>query len=327
MKSVWMKTLAALGGIASALACIPGAAAPGPFPSGPVRIIIPYPAGGTTDSITRMVAEKLANRWGQPVLVENRPGAGGNIGAAQVARADADGYVLLSSPPGPLTINFNLYKDLNYDGRAFTPVAMVANMPNVLVAGPSFKGEEVAQLLQQARQEPGRFTFASQGSGSTSHLTGILFQSLTKTDMLHVPYSGSAPALTNMVGGGVDVMFDNITTTLPFYQAGRLKVLAVASKNRASSLPNVPTMAEAGVPGFESGTWVAFVAPPGTPADVVEVINAGVADAIRQPDIIEKFAALGAEPVGGSAAEVAAFLRQETEKWQQVIETAKVTTE
>ncbi|MEC4720357.1 tripartite tricarboxylate transporter substrate binding protein [Noviherbaspirillum sp. CPCC 100848] len=297
------------------------------YPTKPVRIIVSFPPGGTTDSITRIIAGKLSTKWGQPVIVENRPGAGGNIAAQTVVNASPDGYTLLSSAPGPLTINFNIFKNLNFDARRLVPVAMVADMPNVLTVGPTIKVRTLEELLTQLKQNPGKVTYATQGNATTSHLTAELFQSMTGTKMLHVPYKGSTPALTDLIGGQVDLIFDNITTSLPFYNQKRVNILAVASKERLATLPNVPTAAEAGLKNFESATWVAFVAPPGTPAAVVDKINKGVNESLKEPDVQRQFADLGAQTTGGTPAQMAAFLKSETAKWQKVIETAKITGE
>lgn len=312
---------------ALAAAALPCFAQPAPFPAKPVRIVVPFPAGGSTDSVVRMLGEKLAAKWGQQVIVDNKPGAGGNIGAAQFARSEPDGLTLLAAPPGPLAVNYHLFKGLNYDARQFVPVTMVANMPNVLVVGPSVKARNLQELIAYGRANPGKLSYATQGNGSTSHLTAELFQSLTGVSMVHVPYKGSGPALTDMMGGKIDLMFDNLTTTLPFHQGKRVTILAAATKQRVAQIPEVSTTAEAGLPGFESGTWVGLVAPAGTPAAVVEQISRDAAEALRLPEIAKQFAALGAEPVGGTPAATAAFLQAESAKWKKVIDQAKVSAE
>jgi tripartite-type tricarboxylate transporter receptor subunit TctC len=295
------------------------------YPTKTVKLIVPFPPGGTTDSITRIVGNKLSAKWGQPVIVENRPGAGGNIAGAMFAKSDPDGYTLFSSAPGPLTINFSLFKNLNFDPRKFVSVSMIADMPNALVVGPSVKAKTLQELIAYAKQNPGKVTFATQGNGTTSHLTAVLFQSLTGIKMLHVPYKGSSPALTDMIGGQVDMMFDNITTSLPFYNQKRVNILAVTTKSRVRFLPNVSTAAEAGLPNFESGTWVGVVAPQGTPTAIAEKINKDIAEIIKQPDVIKQFADLGAEPLGGTPADMSAFLRSESNKWRKVIDSASIT--
>jgi tripartite-type tricarboxylate transporter receptor subunit TctC len=310
--------------LAPALSATP-AAAQAAFPSKPVTIVVPFPSGGSTDAVVRAVGERLAQKWSQPVLVDNKPGAGGNLGAAVVARADGNGYTLLAAPPGPLAINQSLYKGLSYDPRQFVPVTMIANMPSVLVVGPSVKSRQLREFIAEAKARPGKFSFASQGNGSTSHLTGVLFQNLTATEMVHVPYRGSGPALTDMAGGSVDLMFDNLTTSLPMHVAKRVTIIAVATVKRLPTLPDVPTMGEAGLADFVTGTWVGLVAAPGTPDAVASRIAKDVDEVLRQPEIVKLFAQLGAEPVGGTPAATGAFLKAEAERWKRVVDTARVT--
>lgn len=294
------------------------------YPTKPVRIVVSFPAGGTTDSLTRIVGQRLSAKWGQPVIVENRPGAGGNIAGAYISRADPDGYTLFSSAPGPLTINVSLYKNLNFDPRKFTPVTMIADMPNVLTIGPSIKAKTIAELITYAKANPSKVRFATQGNGTTSHLTGELFQSLTGTKMVAVPYKGSTPALTDIIGGQVDIMFDNITTSLPFHKAGRVNIVAVSAPARIPSIPNVPTAKEAGLSNFESGTWVGIVAPPGTPAAIADKVNKDMAEVLKMPDVVKQFGELGANPSKGSPAQMDTFLKAETEKWRKVVEAAHI---
>ncbi|HSV80846.1 MAG TPA: tripartite tricarboxylate transporter substrate binding protein [Ramlibacter sp.] len=301
------------------------AAAQTGFPSKPVKIVVPFPAGGSTDAVVRMVGERLTAKWGQQILVDNKPGAGGNLGAAQFARSESDGHNLLAAPPGPLAINHNLYKSLNYDPRQFQPVTMIANMPNVLVVGPSVKARSLRELIEYGKANPNKLSYATQGNGSTSHLTAMLFQTLTGVKMVHVPYKGSGPALTDMMGGRIDLMFDNLTTTLPFHADRKVTILATATRQRLAQLPEIPTMAEAGLSNFESGTWVGLVAAPGTPARIVEQIAKDADEVLRQPAIARQFAALGAEPVGGTPAATSAFLKAEEAKWKKVIADAGVT--
>lgn len=314
------KTAAAL---CAGLTCL-SAAAQGGFPQRPVKIIVPFPAGGTADSIPRIVAEKLSDKWGQPVIIENKPGAGGNVGAELAYRADADGYTLLASPPGPLSVNNSLYKSLPFEAAKFEPVSLLATMPNLLAVRSTLPVKSVQELIGLARKEPGKVSYASQGNGTTSHLSAALFQLRTDTKLLHVPYKGTAPALADLVGGQVDMMFDNVSSSLGQYKAGRIKVLAVATPKRLPTLPEVPTMQEAGVKDFRTGTWVALVAPPGTPKDVVTEIQQATAEAVRQPDVQKKFAGLGADPVGGTPAELASFLDDERARWKDVIQRANV---
>jgi tripartite-type tricarboxylate transporter receptor subunit TctC len=311
-----------LAGLSAALLCT-GAAAQA-FPSKLVRIVVPFPAGGTADALPRILSEKLAAKWGQSVIVENRVGAGGNIGAEAVARAEPDGYTLLASPPGPLAINHNLYAKLAFDPVKFVPVTVMATVPNVLAARPTLEQKSVQELIAHAKSNPGKVSYASQGNGSTSHLTGAMFQAMSGTALLHVPYKGSAPAMIDLMSNQVDIFFDNIGQTLKQHQAGKLRILAVASGRRINVLPEVPTVAEAGLPGFLSVTWFAVVAPEGTPAAVAAQLSAAFAEAIRQPDVQKRFMEQGAEPVGNTSPEAGAFIRDEMARWQKVIRDANV---
>jgi tripartite-type tricarboxylate transporter receptor subunit TctC len=294
------------------------------FPSKPVRIVVPFPAGGTADTLPRIIAEVLRETWRQPVVVENRAGAAGNIGAEQVARAAPDGYTLLAAPPPPLAINRHLYKQLGYDATRFVPITVLAAVPNVLVAGPKLTAGSVAELVAQAKAAPERITYASQGSGSTSHLAACLFESMAGIRLLHVPYKGTAPALLDLIGGHVDFMFDNIASSLPQHRAGKLRILAVAGPARAALLPEAPTVAELGYAGFQSVAWFALVAPPETPPAIIAAIHAAVADVLRKPTIRARLLELGAEPVGDTPAATAQFIAAESARWQQVIATANV---
>src|SRR5712664_2152076 len=294
------------------------------WPARPVRIIVPFPPGGSADLMPRIVAEKLSEKWGQPVIVENRPGAAGNIGADAVFRSEPDGYTLLSAPPPPLVINRLLYLKLSYDSTQFVPVTVIAANPNVLLVHPSLGVNSVAELIALARQNPGKLNYASQGSGSTSHLTAELFKSMAGgLQITHVPYKGTAPALTDLLGGQVDMMCDNLGVSLPHVRSGKLRALAVASRKRFSALPDVPALAEV-LPGFESLAWFGVVAPPKTSAAIAEKVAAGVAEAIRHPDVLKRLSELSAEPMGLSPAETGAFMRQETERWGAIIRSAGV---
>ena len=294
------------------------------WPARPVRIVVPFPPGGSADLLPRAVSEKLAERWGQPVIVENRPGAAGNIGADAVFRAEPDGYTLLSAPPPPLVINRLLYQKLSYDSTQFVPITVIGAIPNVLLVPPQLGVNSVQQLINLARSNPGKLNYASQGSGTTSHLTAELFKSMAGgLQITHIPYKGTAPALTDLLGGQVDMMCDNLGVSLPHVRSGKLKALAVASRKRFAALPDVPALAEA-LPGFESLAWFGIVAPPKTPAAIAEKVAAGVAEAIRQPDVLKRLGELSAEPMGLSPAETGAFMRQETERWGAIIRSAGV---
>ena len=294
------------------------------WPAKPVRIIVPFPAGGSADLMPRAVAEKLAQKWGQPVLVDNRPGAAGNIGADAVFRADADGYTLLSSPPPPLVINKLLYPRLSFDPDEFVPITVIGAIPNVLLVNPQVPANSVAELIAYAKANPGKLNYASQGSGATSHLTTELFKSMAGgLEITHIPYKGTAPALTDLLAGQVDMMFDNLGVSLPHARAGKLRALAVASKRRFPGLPDVPALAET-LPGFESVAWFGIVAPPKTSPAIAEKVAVGVQEALKLPDVRKRLADLSAEPLGYGPAETAAFMREETERWGAVIRTAHV---
>ena len=308
--------------LAAMLATLPGAGAQD-YPSRPVKIIVPFPAGGTADVMPRVIGEWLSRKWGQPVVVENRTGAAGNIGAEAVAKAEPDGYTLLSAPPPPLVINQNLYPKLGFDPTEFVPIVIMGRVPNALVINAKLPFNSVAELIAYAKANPGKLTSATQGNGTTSHLTSELFQLMADVKFQHVPYRGSAPALTDLVAGSVDLMFDNLGVSLPLVKGGQLKLLGVATPKRMASLPDVPTIAET-LPGFESAAWFAIVAPPKTPQAVVDKINADVNEALRQGDIVQRLAQLSAEPIGGTPQATAAYMREEIERWHKVIKAANV---
>jgi tripartite-type tricarboxylate transporter receptor subunit TctC len=294
------------------------------WPQKTVRIIVPFPAGGSADLLPRVVGEKLAQQWGQPVIVDNRPGAAGNIGATAVFQAEPDGYTLLSAPPPPLVINRLLYPKLAYDATQFVPMTVIAAIPNVFLVHPKLGVETVGDLISYAKKNPGKLNYASQGSGATSHLTTELFKSMAGgLQITHVPYKGTAPALADLLAGQVDMMVDNLGVSLPHVRSGRLKALAVASTRRFRSLPDVPAMAET-LPGFESVAWFGIVGPPKTPPAIAEKVAAGVAEALRNPEVLKRLSDLSADPMGLSPRETAAFMKQETERWGAVIRTAGV---
>jgi len=294
------------------------------WPVKTVRIIVPFPAGGSADLLPRVVGERLSQQWGQPVIVDNRPGAAGNIGAAAVFQAEPDGYTLLSAPPPPLVINRLLYPKLPYDSTQFVPMTVIAAIPNVLLVHPKVNANSVAELIALAKANPGKLNYASQGSGATSHLTTELFKSMAGgLSITHVPYKGTAPALADLLAGQVDMMVDNLGVSLPHVKSGKLRALAVASSRRFRSLPDVPALAET-LPGFESVAWFGIVGPPRTPAAIAEKVAAGVAEALRNPEVLRRLTAFSADPMGLSPAETAAFMKQETERWGAVIRTAGV---
>jgi len=297
--------------------------APAAYPNRPVKLVIPFPPGGPLDIVGRAIAQKLTDAWGQSVVVDNRPGAGGNIGAEFVYKAEPDGYTLFATAPGPLVVNQNLYRKLAFDPAQFVPVSVMAAIPNVLLINPRVPAKSVDELIAYARANPGKLNYGSQGNGTTSHLTAELFKSTAGISITHVPYKGSAPAMTALLGGEIDLMFDNLGVTLPHVKSDRLRALAVASEKRVASLPEVPAMSEI-LPGFTSVAWFGIVAPPKTPAPIAEKLSGAVAEAIRQPDVAKRLAALSAEPVGDTPAGMAAFMKRDGERWKSVIEAAQV---
>jgi len=308
--------------LAAMFAALPSAPAQD-YPSRPVKIIVPFPAGGTADVMPRIFAEWLSRKWGQPVIVENRTGAAGNIGAEAAFKSEPDGYTLLSAPPPPLVINQNLYPKLGFDPTEFIPIIIMGRVPNALVVNPKVAANAVAELIAYAKANPGKLTSATQGNGTTSHLTSELFQLMAQVKVQHIPYRGSAPALTDLVAGSVDIMFDNLGVSLALVKAGQLKLLAVATPKRMASLPDVPTMAET-LPGFESAAWFAVVAPPKTPAAIVSKINADMNEALRQSEVVARLGQLSAEPIGGTPQATAGYMREEVTRWHNVIKSAGV---
>jgi len=290
------------------------------YPAKPIRLVVPFPAAGTTDILAREVAQRLSVLWGQSVVVDNRPGAGGNIGSDLVAKSAPDGYTLLMGTVGTHAINPSLYSKMPYDHvKDFTPVILVAGVPNVLEVTPSLPVNSVADLIKLAKEKPGQLNFASSGSGTSIHLSGELFKAMAGVDMTHVPYKGSAPAITDLMGGQVQLMFDNLPSSLGQIKAGKLRAIAVTSAQRAAALPNVPTIAESGVPGFEASSWFGILAPAGTPPAIVARINADVNQWLQSAEAKDKLLAQGAVAAGGTPADFAAHIRAETEKWAKVV--------
>ena len=315
MQRCWNRL--AVGAVLAALAF--GAAAQ-TYPSKPIRIVVPFPAGGTTDVLARAVAQKLTESLGQAAVVDNRPGAGGNIGAELVAKAPPDGYTLLMGTVGTHAINPSLYPKMPYDHvKDFVPVILVAGVPNVLVINPSLPVNSVQELIAYAKANPGKLNFASSGNGTSIHLSGELFKTMAGVQMAHVPYKGSAPALQDLVGGQVQLMFDNLPSSLALIRAGKLKALAVTSLTRAAALPDVPTVAESGLPGFEASSWFGLLAPAATPQPVVVTLNTDVAKWLATPEAREKLLAQGANAAGGTPADFARHIAAETAKWQKVV--------
>jgi tripartite-type tricarboxylate transporter receptor subunit TctC len=289
------------------------------FPAKPVRFVVPFPGGGINDVLARIAADKLTTKWGQPIVVENKTGAGGNIGADLAAQAEPDGHTLLITPPGPLAINQSLYRQLSYRPDDFVPITILAAVTNLIIVRPEIGVKSVAELIALARKNPDHITYGSQGNGSTPHLTGSMFMTMTGVRMVHVPYRGENLVINDMLGGHVDVFFGNIAPALPHYRAGKLKVLAVADTKRAALMPDVPTAAEAGLPGFISTSWFAVAGPPKMPSKLAERLAADFVDVLNLPDVETKYRSLGAEPVGTTPAETATFIAAETARWREVI--------
>jgi tripartite-type tricarboxylate transporter receptor subunit TctC len=302
----------------AALGAAPSAAEEG-YPSRLVRVIVPFPPGSTLDALARIVTDQLAHKWAQPVIIENISGGGGNIGTDRFARSPPDGYTLMFSPPGPLTINQFLYGDVAFDPAKFVPITLLARVPNVLITRNNLGATSVADLVALARTNPGKLTYASQGVGSTAFLTAKLFETRADVRMAHVPYRGAGPALTDIVAGHVDMMFDTIVTSLPLHRAGSAKILAIANAERSSALPQVPTFAESGMPDFRSITWFGCVAPPGTPASVAEKVQRDLAETLARPAVAAKLIELMLEPVASTPAQAAQFFVAEAALWGKVI--------
>ena len=291
------------------------------WPLKAVRIVVPFPPGGSADLLPRIVGEKLAERWGQPVIIDNRPGAAGNIGAEVVFRSEPDGYTLLSAPPPPLVINRLLYPKLAYDSTQFVPMSVIAAIPNVLLVHPKVPANSVAELISYVKQNPGKLNYASQGNGTTSHLTAELFKSMAGgLQIAHIPYKGTAPALADLLAGQVDMMCDNLGVSLPHVRAGKLKALAVTSK---TAFMGIPAMAET-LPGFEAQAWFGVVGPPKTSWAIADRVGTSIREVLKMPEVLKRLSELSAEPMGLGPAESAAFMKQETERWGAVIRSAGV---
>ncbi len=295
------------------------------YPNRPIRIIVPFPAGGAADALPRIVAEQLAARWGQPVIVENRAGASGSIGAEAVARADPDGYTLLATPPAPLVINPSLYTKLPYDPAQFVPVTVMAAIPSVLlVNAEKVPANTLQEFVALVRANPDKFNYASQGTTTVSFLTTEMFKTAAGgLKITHVPYKGTAPGLAALLSGEVEMMFDNLGVTVQHVRAGKLKALAVGSERRVASLPDVPAMAEF-YPGFVSVAWFSVSAPPKTPAAIAEKLSAAIVETLKLPEVAARLANLSVEPIASTPAGMAAIMKVDTERWRAVIRAAGV---
>ncbi|WP_366508799.1 tripartite tricarboxylate transporter substrate binding protein [Variovorax sp. SCN 67-20] len=306
------------------LVCLPLAAAAqaSDFPSKAIRIVVPFPPGGATDAAARLVAVKMSEHWGQPVLVDNRAGAGGNVGSDLVAKSPADGYTLVMGVTGSHAINASLYSKMPYDPVTdFVAISQVAVVPNVLVVHPSVPVKNLAELVALAKKEPGKLNYASLGNGTAAHLGMEMLKSDAGVDITHVPYKGSAPAVSDLLAGQVQMMVDGLPSALPHIKAGKLRAIALTSLRRAPSLPDLPTISET-YPGFYADAWSGLFAPRGTPQPVVDKLSAEVQRILKLPDVREKLVALGAEPVGSTQAEFAAHVKREIEKWAKVVKTS-----
>ena len=296
------------------------------YPAKPVRIVVPLAPGGSTDVLARLIGAKLAELWSQPVIVDNRAGGGTMIGTEVVARSAPDGYTLLMVTSA-FAVNFSLFEKVPYKFSDFVPLSDVAQTPNVLAVHPSVPARSVKELIALLRARPGELTYSSGGVGGSTHLAGELFKLLAKVDMVHVPYKGGSPAVTDLVGGQVTMTFANLTTVIPFAKAGRLRALAVTSAKRSAALPDLPTMAEAGVPGFEAATWNGLLAPAATPREIVARLNADIVKVLKMPETRDKLAANALEPIGDSSDAFGAHIAAEIERWAKVVTAARLKSE
>ncbi|WP_404300299.1 Bug family tripartite tricarboxylate transporter substrate binding protein [Alicycliphilus denitrificans] len=319
------RTLLASLAVAAAGALPLGAAAQN-YPTKPVTIIVPFSAGGTTDILARIVGQGLTAELGQPVVVDNKPGAGGNIGGSLAAKAAPDGYTLFMGTVGTHAINQALYKKMPFDPvKDFAPLSRVATVPNLLVAHPSQPFKTVKEMIAYAKANPGKITFGSPGSGASPHVSGELFKSMTGTDLLHVPYKGSAPAMTDLLGGQTSIMFDNMPSAIQHVRSGKLRPIAVTTAKRSPELPDVPTIAEAGVPGYEATSWFGMFAPAATPKPVLDKLNAALIKVLNQADVKKKIAEQGGDVVAETPAQFAAFIKSESTKWGKVVKESGAT--
>jgi tripartite-type tricarboxylate transporter receptor subunit TctC len=297
-----------------------GQAAAQAYPSKPIRFVVPYPAGGPLDTVARLLGQKVSESTRQPVIVDNKPGAGGNIGADAVAKAPADGHTILMGAVATHAINPTLYASIPYDAaRDFIPVTQVASTPNVLVVNPAVPATNVREFIAYAKANPGKLNFGSGSTGSAGHLAGELFKTMAGVEMTHVPYKGAAPAMTDLIGGQIQLMFDNLASSLAQVRAGKVRALAVTTAKRSALAPELPTIAESGLPGFDISTWFGVFVPAGTPRDVVDRLHGEFTRALAAADVREKMLNLGAEPAGSRPEEFAAYIRAEADKYARVV--------
>jgi tripartite-type tricarboxylate transporter receptor subunit TctC len=313
--------------VALAAAMAAGSALAQAWPNKPITLVVPFPAGGTTDVLARALADKLQQSLGQPVIVESKPGAGATLGADYVAKSKADGHTLLVGAVHH-TIATSVYKKLPYDlQKDFAPITTIALVPNVLVVNAANPAKTVAELVADAKAHPGKLSYGSNGNGTAQHLIGTQFENATGTDLMHVPYKGSGPLVTDLLGGQITMSFDTVTPVLQHVKSGRLRALAVTTGKRAAALPEVPTLAEAGVKGIDTGTWFGVLAPAATPKDVLAKLNAEMVKVIQSPEFGKRMDEIGAEPIGNSAEQMALQIKGETEKFAKLVKDAKVTIE
>ena len=303
---------------------VAAAASAADYPDRPIRVIVSVPAGGGVDTITRIVTDKMRAALGQPLIVENKPGVSGSLAAETVFKAEPDGYTLLASQPAPITTAAFLYRSLNYEPAELVPVVIMSHVPNVVLVRKDFPAKSVAELITYAKANPGKINYASQGIGTTSHTTAELFQSITGTKLTHVPYKGTAPAVNDLLAGNVDLMFNELATSIELNKSGQARILAVTVKDRVSALPDIPTLEELGVHGCISDTWHAITAPPKTPPAIIAKLNAAANAAMLDPGLRERFAALSIGPGGGTSAAASAFVKEETQRWGDVIRKAGI---
>jgi tripartite-type tricarboxylate transporter receptor subunit TctC len=314
--------VAALAGVAPHFAL-----AQAEYPAGVVKVIVPFPAGGLNDVLARIVGDKLQAKWGQPFIIENKTGAGGNIGAEAAYQAAPDGYTLLVSPPGPLAVNQSLYRQLSFKPEEFVPMTVIGSVPNLVIVRNDLPVNSLKELIAYVKANPGKVTFGSQGNGSTPHLTGMMFQTMIGGQLIHVPYRGENLVLNDLVGEHVDLFFGNIAAALPFYRDGKVKLLAVADTGRAPNLPDIPTTVEAGLPGLVSTSWFALAGPPKFPPALQAQIANAVSEILKMPDVAAKLRAISVTPGGQSPAETAAFIREEAQRWGAVIKNNNIVVE
>ncbi len=294
------------------------------YPNKPVKIVVSTAAGGGVDTVTRIIAERLRAKLGQPVVIENRGGAGGNIGAEAVYQAEPDGYTLLASQPSPITTNVVLYKKLNFDPTKFAPVAILSSIPNTLLVKNDFPAKTLQEFMTYVKANPGKLNYASQGPGTTSHLTAELFNKVAGTKLVHVPYKGTGPALNDLVAGHVDLIFMQLESALRLHQGNKARILAVTTEKRVATLPDIPTMTEVGLNDFISDTWNAISAPPGTPSAIVNKLNAAINEVLKMPEVEKLYTELNLTPVGGSPQDMAKVVKDDTARWGAIIREANI---